>query len=252
MSTQSTMNRFTASLIHLIGSAIVVVLVFVLVRALWYPGRLFEAASGTDLMTILILVDVTLGPLITLIIYSPGKPSLKSDVRTVIVVQIAFLLFGIWSIFSARPAFIAFSEDRFFLVTANEIDTEDLLSAKNPEFQSLPLTGPKIVGAVLPEDVGLREKIAIGNLVGMGVQHLPQSYVSYAQIAQRVTLVAMPSAELGNRSKNVTREEQARLSAYEAKKRAEGINVRFVPLVSRAATLYVAVDEANGTVIDIP
>jgi hypothetical protein len=248
---RTTMNRFTASLVHLLASACVVTVVFGLVRMIWYPGRLFEAASGFNLMIILILVDLTLGPLITLIIYSPGKPSLRSDILTVVVLQIGFLLYGVWSIYAARPVYIPFDEDRFYLITANEIDPEDRKKATDPAFQSLPNLGPEIVGTVLPDDQEMREKIKFAGMVGMGIQLLPQYYVPYKQAAASIKAAAVPPEDLAKGRITTPPEDVARLSDYAAKKREDGKNVRFVRLVTRKVMLYVAIDEANGAVVEI-
>ncbi|WP_420475986.1 TfpX/TfpZ family type IV pilin accessory protein [Noviherbaspirillum sp. ST9] len=244
------MNRFKASLLHLFGSVCVVLLVFLLVRLVWYPGRFFEAASGTELMLILTLVDVVLGPLVTLIIFSPAKPSLKFDLTVVVVVQVGFLMYGLWSIYSARPVYIPFDEDRFYLVTANEIDPEDMKKAKNPAFQSFPHFGPTIVGTALPDAPDMREKIKVGGMVGMGIQVLPQYYVPYGQAAASVKAAAVRAREL--KGEIITSDEDiARLSDYEAKKREGGRAVRFVRLVSKKVMLYVAIDEMTGAVVEI-
>ena len=245
------MNRFKASLLHLFGSACVVATVFLFVRLVWYPGRLFEAAHGIDLMMILVLVDVVLGPLITLIIFSPAKPSLKFDLITVVVLQAGFLMFGIWSIFLARPAYIPFVENRFYLVTANEIEPDDLKKAKDPSFQSLPLTGPVMAGTKLPDDPEMQEKILFANLFNSGIQHLPQYYVDYGQAAEDVRTAATTAQDLAGKMKNASSEDLARLVSYEARKRAEGKNVRFVRLLTKTVILYVAVDEISGAVVEI-
>lgn len=245
------MNRFKASLLHLFGSACVVSLVFLFVRLVWYKGRLFEAAHGVDLMMILVLVDVVLGPLITLIIFSPSKPSLKFDLITVVVFQAGFLMFGVWSIYSARPVYIPFVENRFYLVTANEIEPDDLKKAKDSTFQSLPLNGPVIVGTELPDDREMQEKILFASLVNSGIQHLPQYYVEYGQAAEKVKAVAVTAQDLLEKMKDASSEDHARLASYEARKRADGKNVRFVRLLTKKVVLYVAVDEISGAVVEI-
>lgn len=247
----SNMNRFKASLIHLLGSGCIVSIVFLAVWLIWYPGRLFDAARGTELLMILALVDVVLGPLVTLIIFSPGKPSLKTDLTIVVFVQAAFLVYGVWSIYSARPVYIPFDEDRFYLVTANEIDPEDRKKAENQKFQSLPMTGPQIVGTKLPEDPEMREKIRFGGMVGMGIQLLPQYYVPYSQALTGVKAAAVPAIDLMKSAMAVSKEDVARLSDYEAKKRTEGQSVRFVRLVTRKTMLYIAIDMATGDPIEI-
>lgn len=245
------MNRFKASLIHLLGTSCIVSAVFLLVWLIWYPGRLFDAASGTELMIILALVDVVLGPLVTLIIFSPGKPSLKTDLTIVVIVQASFLAYGIWSIYSARPVYIPFDEDRFYLVTANEIDPEDRKKVENPAFRSLPLTGPQIVGTELPQDPEMREKIKFGGVVGMGIQVLPQYYVPYSQAAAGIRAAAVSASDLTKSVMAASKEDIARLADYEAKKRVEGKNIRFVRLVTKKTMLYIAIDMATDAPIEI-
>lgn len=245
------MNRFAAAVVHMFGSACVAAMVFLLVWLVWYPGRLFEAANGTNLMAILILVDITLGPLITLIIFSPAKPSLRFDLTVVVVLQIAFLLYGIWSIYAARPVYIPFDEDRFYLVTASDIDPEEQNKVKDPAFQSFPMLGPKIVGTILPDDPEMREKIKFGGMLGMGIQLYPQYYVPYGEAVASVKAVALPAQELMKKMVGVSPDDVLRLHAYEVKKRSEGQNVRFVRLATRKFMLYVAIDEASGEIVEI-
>lgn len=245
------MNRFKAALLHLFGTACIVLLIFLVVRLVWYPGKLFEAASGTDLIAILGIVDVVLGPLVTLIIFSPSKPSLKTDLAIVVLVQLGFLIYGIYSIYVARPVYIPFDEDRFYLVTANEIDPEDRKKVETPVFKSLPLAGPQIVGTELPEDPGMREKIKFGGMVGMGIQVLPQYYVPYDHAVASIKKAAVQANELAKSVVATSKEDITRLTDYEAAKRAEGKNVRFVRLITRKTMLYIAIDMATGEPVEI-
>lgn len=112
------MNRYRAALTHFGISALVVGTVFVLVYFLWYPQPLFRGAGGRDLFVVLAMVDVTVGPLITLIIFKPGKKGLKFDLATIAVLQIAALAYGTHVVFEARPVWVVFLKDRFDLITA--------------------------------------------------------------------------------------------------------------------------------------
>jgi hypothetical protein len=48
------------------------------------------------------------------------------DLSLVAVIQVAALAHGIWTVFSARPVILAFEVDRLVLITANEVQTEQL------------------------------------------------------------------------------------------------------------------------------
>ncbi len=245
------MNRFKASLLHLLGSGCALILVFALVRWIWYPGRLFDAASGAELFVLLVGVDLVLGPLITLIIFSPGKPSLKFDIVCVLAAQVAFLSYGVWSIYSARPVYMAFAENRFYLVMANEIDPADQKKATNPTFQSLPLSGAEFVGTVQPNDPRMRENIAWASFYGMGIQQLPQYFVPYLDVAPRAKTAAMTANDLVGKMKDASKEDLTRLLDYEQRTRTEGKNALFVRLLNKKVILFVAVDAASGAVLTI-
>jgi hypothetical protein len=47
----------------------------------------------------------------------------------VALIQVAALAHGIWAVFSARPVILAFEVDRLVLITANEVQTEQLNQA---------------------------------------------------------------------------------------------------------------------------
>ena len=93
----SSLSRLQAFGFHFLASAAVIAIIFSFVKLVWYPHQLFEAANGFDLLKILVLVDLILGPLIMLIIFNPAKKSLKIDVSTVIECQLLLLGYGVWS-----------------------------------------------------------------------------------------------------------------------------------------------------------
>lgn len=241
------MNRFKASLVHLAGSAVVLLLIFALVRFIWYPEPFFSSASGINLMLILVPIDLVVGPLITLIIFNPKKASIKFDMTCVLVCQIAFLCYGLWSIYSARPVYVAFDEGWFRLVAANEIEVKDQAKAKHSEFHSLPLLGPQIIGTIMPSDPEKRAQLVVASASGMGVQNLPEYYVPYKD----VMLLVKSAAKSANEMTFLDEGERARVSSYESKMTAHGRQVRFVPLRTRTELLFVSVDPSSGAAIEI-
>ena len=76
-------SRWRASGLHLAISAAVAAGSLALILGLWFPGPLFEAAGGLGLLYLLVGVDVVLGPLLTMIVFKPGKPGLKLDVAVI-------------------------------------------------------------------------------------------------------------------------------------------------------------------------
>ncbi|MGH8510357.1 MAG: TfpX/TfpZ family type IV pilin accessory protein, partial [Gammaproteobacteria bacterium] len=179
---EKTITRWKASAIHLSICAVIALAVLAWMLLVWYPAPYFEGLGAGKLSMIIIGVDVVIGPLITLIIYNPLKKSLRFDLTVVALLQLSALVYGVYVVYEARPVYVVFNVDRFDVVAANEIDPEERKKVTLPEYQSLPLTGPRIVAAVLPADPKERERIlfaAVG--AGYDLPNFPQHYVPYAE-----------------------------------------------------------------------
>ena len=86
-------SRTRAFLIHLAASASVVGAFAAVLRLFWYPGPWFTASGTWEVLRILIGVDVVLGPVLTLIVFKPSKPSLPFDLAVIALVVKAFLAY---------------------------------------------------------------------------------------------------------------------------------------------------------------
>jgi hypothetical protein len=189
-------NRYRASLIHFGLSVGVALIVFAVLRFLWYPGPLFGYAGGLELLAVITTVDVTIGPIITLIVFVPGKRGLKFDLATIALLQLAALAFGLHALAESRPVWITFVKDRFELVRAIDIDDADRAKA-TPEFRGLSWFGPVYAGARKPRDP--QEQLRMMDSAILGGKDLytyPEFYVSYASVAGEVAAHARPLDEL--------------------------------------------------------
>jgi len=126
------MNRFYAFAVHFGVSALVLAIFFAAVFFIWYPAPYFHIEGTHTVILILIGVDLIIGPLLTLVIFKPGKPGLKFDLSLIAAVQIVALLYGADTIYSERPYFTVFSDNYFRVIQASEIDNlrMDLLDPK--------------------------------------------------------------------------------------------------------------------------
>jgi len=173
-------SRWKAAAIHLCASAAIAATVVWTMLHVFYPSPFFEALGGARLIGLIVGVDVVLGPLITLIVFDVRKKSLKFDLATVVVLQLAALVYGVHIAFQARPAYLLFVKDRFELVTANQLEPEQLAKATRPEFKNVPFSGPRTAAADLPSDpkeLALLQMLAISARVD--VQLFPQYFVPY-------------------------------------------------------------------------
>lgn len=236
------MNRYRASLVHFALSSIVALLVFVVLRFVWYPGPLFENAGGLQLLAVVTAVDVTIGPLITLIVFVPGKPGLRFDLTTIALLQVAALAFGLQALVESRPVWITFVKDRFELVRAVDIDDLDRMKAE-PQFRGLSWTGPVFAGARKPRDP--KEQLRMMDsaiLHGKDLYTYPEHYVTYASVAPEVAARAEPLDEL--RKHNPQRlDEVAAIPRQVGRAEAE---LGFLPMRAGKVDLTVVVDRRVG------
>jgi len=238
------MSRWKASAIHLLLSAAIASGVLIFMLTVWYPWPLFEAAGGNGLIFILVAVDVTLGPLITLIIFKTGKKGLKFDLTVIALVQLAALAYGIHTLYLARPVYLVFTVDRFELVTAKDLDPKDLAKVTHGEFQPSLLARPRYAAAIYPTDPALRARVLETSVVGKDLQMYPQYYVPYAEQAQNAV----------QRAKNLgimlKRHPEAIKRYLSSSGRAED-SVKYLPLSAPATDGIVLLDVTSGLPVDI-
>lgn len=239
------MTRYKAFTLHLLSSIVVLSFLYLLVERVWYPGKLFNLAAGIDLLGLIAIVDLVLGPLVMLIIFDAKKKYIKLDVFIVVLCQFGFMIYGCWSMFSARPAYFAFVDNHFYLVKANEIDEDSLKRARNPQFKQIPLTGPVPVGTQEPDDLRIRNEIALSSIGGMGIQDLPRYFVPYSQVRQQVMATGKLSKDL-----TVDQSTKARVFAYE-KIHATKEVILFIPMVNKLTPLIVAIDPKTAQILAI-
>lgn len=239
------MNRFHAGAAHLAISVTIATAVFVPIYFIWYPDVLFEYAGGRDLFLLIVGVDVTLGPLITTIVFRHGKPGLKFDLAIIATLQLAALTYGVWTLFEARPVYIAFAKDRFELVRANELAEQSLTKSRIEDRESLSRVGPRVVGTRMPTDPDEKFKLMISGMGGVDVGSYPEFHVPFANVRAQALEKSQSLSKLRQINPAASGEIDRMLVSLG---RTEG-EVRFLPLRAGKVDLTVIVDARTGDVL---
>ncbi|MEO8343589.1 MAG: TfpX/TfpZ family type IV pilin accessory protein [Gallionella sp.] len=243
------MSRWKASLIHLSISVTIATAVLALMLLVWYPYPLFAAVGGQQVLLILLGVDVSLGPLITLIIFNTKKSrkALTFDLSFIALLQITALSYGMSVVFHARPAFVVFSKNSFDLVTANTLSDEDIARAKYPEFRALPITGPIYVYSEMPTDLKESNEVVLNTFSGKDLPQLPQYYMPYAEHGAAAGQAAKPIAVLKKLNPdNITEIDDALLKIGRAE-----TEVGYLPLRAKYQDQAVLVGKNDGRILKI-
>lgn len=242
----ASLNRFQAAGIHLAISTFVAATVLASLLLVWYPQPYFRLAGGADLVLILIGVDVALGPLLTLVVFDPRKKSLRFDLAVIVLVQLAAFAYGVSVIARARPAYVVFAGDHFTVVAANQILPESLSVAK-PPYDTLPIDGPRLVGARAPDDPAERQTLMLLLAGGVDLPLLPRYYVPYADIAADLKAKARPLADL--RPGDVGA--KATVDAEIARSGRPRTALAWVPVAGRLELGTALVDRERGDVVAV-
>ena len=112
-------NKFLASGLHLLISAIIITVFLALIFFIWFPNNLFLAGASTGL-TILIIVDVVLGPLLTFVVFNKEKKSLKFDLTCIALLQLGSFIYGAALVYQERPILQVLGGEGIKLVTISE------------------------------------------------------------------------------------------------------------------------------------
>ncbi|MFM2450231.1 MAG: hypothetical protein RIS44_2681 [Pseudomonadota bacterium] len=233
-------RRARAAGIHLLISAAVAALAAALVFGVWYPGIYRVLAGGRDLFLLIMAVDVVLGPLLTFAVFSvkKGWPHLRRDLAIIGLIQLAALVYGLYTVYGARPVATVFEVDRFKVVTAAQVHLPELPKAP-AGYQTLPLSGPWLLGSRKPSGGGESNDalfMAIEN--GIDRAQRPLFWTSYADSIPEVLARARPVALLLEKRPELAADvrralQDLKLSEAEAK---------FLPIMGRGGDWVVLID----------
>ena len=212
-----------AALAHLGLSLLIGLLAAAVVFGLWFPYPYRELAGGLPLFGILMAVNVVSGPLLTACIFNPQKSrrELTLDLSLIALLQIAALVYGLYSISLARPVALVFEADRMVAVSAASIYP---IEEKN-----LSWTGPVLMGTREPRD-GQETLESVGlSLQGIEPSARPGWWQAYAISIPQVQQKMQPLSPFHNR---LTVDRQHTLDSAVQKTGLSSDQLYYLPLVA--------------------
>jgi hypothetical protein len=241
------MSRFKAAGMHLLLSCLIAFATICVMIFVWYPPPLFALMGGVGLLLLIALCDVVIGPILTLAVFKSGKKGLKFDLSVIAALQFGALVYGVFVMANARPAFIVFVKDQFALATVTDIDPTAWKDAKDPLFQHAPLAGPEVIGAIPPESRDERENVEFLANIGVGLQQMPRYYVPFERVAPQAGKAARDIKVL----KEKNRDNQALIDRAIADAGLSEGQVGFLPVSHRRGTVTALVRRESGTVLKL-
>ncbi|WOB08527.1 TfpX/TfpZ family type IV pilin accessory protein [Piscinibacter gummiphilus] len=235
-------DRFRALLLHLLLSASLITAVLTAIYCVWYPSPIASAAGLSDLVVVVVVVDIVLGPLLTFVVFNRAKKSLRLDLACIATLQLAVLAYGVYTIGVARPAWIVFNADRFDLVLAHELEARFTGKAA-AEYRAASWTGPRWVASVNPIDAEERNSLIFESATGGA--DLPQRPDLYVPIESQ-------RESLKRHAKQLDELKQFNPAGAVARLRQDWPSADgWLPLMARARPMIVLIRRSDAKVLGI-
>jgi hypothetical protein len=242
-------SRSRAFSTHLAFSAVVVGAVCALIFFVWYPHPYFQAVGAWNVLRILVGVDLVLGPVLTLILFKPGKRGLKLDLAFIACVQLAALVYGVTVIYRERPYFNVFAVDRFAVLAYSDVDRDEWNAALAAgRLDAKPLRGPVLAIATLPTDLAASQRVLDDVLSGKrDIDQRPEFWSRYEKGVAQVVARQRPLTAL-----SAARPESASaIAALAARLGLSEERLGFLPMRAKNRDVSLVVDATTGEPLDV-
>ena len=222
--------RVAAVAAHLVLSALVCGLCGWVALRWLYPGTYARMAGGTQLFWMIFAVDVTIGPLLTFVVFDTKKPraDLVRDLAVIAALQCAALAYGAYTLYAARPVALVFEVDRFRLLSPVAILESELPEAP-PAFRTLPRGEVWMLGARRAADGGQERLQAIElALSGYDLAQRPSYWRDYAELKSLALSASRPVDGLVRMQPDA----RAQVDELAAQARFDPALARFLPVAA--------------------
>ena len=238
------MNRYKAFSVHLGISLAIFVGLLLLIVFVWYPEPYFAADGGWQGIRIIAGVDLVIGPLLTLIVFKPGKPGLKFDLAVIAIAQFTALVVGTTLVYQQRTAMVVFADGEFYSLNHDQIQAagakaQVIARTAQREPAYVYVNTPQEKKALLAEKMKVLSGGAVLFLRGDLYEPMTQANL------QHVIARAMDPAQLAAIPSNKTT-----LDAFLAAQGRPASDFAFLPLHCRYADVVLVVSRTDGKIVD--
>lgn len=234
--------------IHFVLSVLIAALLAALVFFVWYPSPYRALMGSFKLFWLVVGVDVICGPLLTFILASPKKKrrEMIADFSLVAAIQLSALVYGLHSVYEARPVAIVFEVDRLRVLAKADIYEVELPQAP-VNYQKVPLFGIWQLAARQATTQDDTLKTIELSLQGFDIGQRPSWWIPYTDAHGAVQKRAQPLNKLAER---VSDADRALLGKAAHKHKASLEDLWFLPLTSPAATDWTAILDKEMVILD--
>jgi hypothetical protein len=159
--------------------------------------------------------------------------------------QVAALIYGIYTVEAGRPHYLVFVKDRFEVVSRADLQDKDRLAAVGNPASAFNWFGPRVVAAEMPTSEQERKDLLLESVLGgRDVQHFPKQYRDYETQAARAAARARVLSDL--RAMNPGDEHV--LQAAIARCGVPEERLKFLPIKGPRGDATMLIDHSSGAI----
>lgn len=240
------MGRIGAFLIHLGISLLIFAVLAPLIVYVWYPDFFFASDGGWQGIRIIVLVDLVLGPLLTLVVFNRSKPrrELTRDLSIIATFQAVCLAAGVYVVYVERPLALVHSDGYFMSMSAD--DYRDA-GVPVPDLDAFPGPWPKRLVVDLPDDPTTQAEIRRNALQqGKPLRALAAYYVPYDADLIDIGRNALTADALEAREAAT-----GDLTAWTEEHGGSVDDYAFFPFGARYGFLILGIERASGEIVGL-
>ena len=238
------MSKSRATLTHLWPSLLVLATLAVVILFAWYPYPFRQFGESGKFAWLLILAAVCLAPALTWLVYRPGKRGLLFDLWVIVIIQLAAVAWGTYSLYQSRPYFMVHSVDRFEVLSKRDVDVTRVTDSR---FLDKPLAGPIHLYATMPTDPVAFQKF-LQEVMFEGkpdLQYRPEFWSLYAEKQKMALEKSHPLEDL----RKARPESTSTIDQLVNESGGDIDQLRFVPALLPNGQFTVILDANSGEVV---
>ncbi|MCZ8220822.1 MAG: pilus assembly protein [Acidovorax sp.] len=235
-------GKTRAFFIHFLLSAVFALGAGAIIVFCWYPSIFLYISNGTQIILLIAAVDVVLGPLISLVIFSKKKSAraLVLDYTAIGVLQIAALGYGLWTAYESRPQFLVFEYKNFYVVHASDLGENRKFAN---EFKQQPKSHGIHIVSLRPPRNGTEQLEIINKSLGGLTEALQfELWQPYALAISDIKAQCKELAEI----KNSVARKQLDAAVKESPSSRSSEKHCFLPVIARQQVWTASIDKATG------
>lgn len=179
-------QKLKFSFIYLFIALSILIPAITLIRYLWYPYPLLQAAGIQNLLMIIVLVNIGLAVGLASIIFRKKKLDFVKDIAISMLVQLLFLMVSIYGVYKIKPVWIAYNVDRFELILNTDLVNTNVHNA-GKSFKSPSYFSPQYVGVEFSKDNEERNNNMFDEVLrGISIAQRPERYIPIEQVSTQI------------------------------------------------------------------